>query len=213
MATNATVSAVMITRDRRAEATRAVERLLRLPDAPPVIVVDNASSDGTPRALAGLDDRVRVVALHRNAGAAGRNVGVEVASTPYVAFVDDDSGWAPGALGLAGELLRSSPPLAVVAARVMVGEPGRPDPTCLAMAASRLPAEARLPGPPVLGFISCGAVVRRDAFRAVGGFDERYGVGGEELPLAIELARHGWKLAYVDDVVAHHWPSPIRDRA
>jgi GT2 family glycosyltransferase len=213
METNTTVSAVMITRNRSAEATAAVNRLLQLPDAPPVIVVDNASFDDTPRSLAAFGDRVRVVALDRNIGAAGRNVGVELASTPYVAFVDDDSGSAPGALDRAAELLRTSPRLAVVAARIMVGDPSRPDPTSLAMAASPLPDDADLPGPPVLGFIACGAVLRRDAFLAAGGFHERYGVGGEELPLAIDLARLGWKLAYVDEVVAHHWPSPIRDRA
>ena len=212
MKPNTTVSAVMITRDRSAEATAAVDRLLQLPEAPPVIVVDNASSDDTRRSLARFGNRVRVVELDRNIGAAGRNVGVELASTPYVAFVDDDSGWAPGALDRAAELLRTSPRLAVVAAKVMVGEPSRPDPTSVAMAASPLPDDADLPGPSVLGFIACGAVLRRDAFLAAGGFHERYGVGGEELPLAIDLARLGWKLAYVDEVVAHHWPSRVRDR-
>ena len=68
-----------------------------------------------------------------------------------------------------------------------------------------------LPGPSVLGFIACGAVVRRSAFLEVGGFDARLGVGGEEELLSVDLAARGWGLAYVDEVVAHHHPSPSRD--
>jgi GT2 family glycosyltransferase len=59
----------------------------------------------------------------------------------------------------------------------------------------------------VLGFVACGAIVRRGAFLAVGGFDERYGIGGEERLLAVDLAAAGWGLAYAAGVVAHHHPA------
>jgi N-acetylglucosaminyl-diphospho-decaprenol L-rhamnosyltransferase len=65
----------------------------------------------------------------------------------------------------------------------------------------------------VLGFIACGAVVRRSAYLEVGGFHPRYGVGGEETLLAVDLAERGWACAYADGVVAHHHPSPVRDPA
>jgi GT2 family glycosyltransferase len=81
---------------------------------------------------------------------------------------------------------------------------------CQEMADSPLQPADDLPGPPLLGFIACGAVVRRDAFLEVGGFDARLGVGGEEELLALDLAARGWGLAYVDEVVAHHYPSPSR---
>jgi hypothetical protein len=84
---------------------------------------------------------------------------------------------------------------------------------CQEMADSPLQPADDLPGPPLLGFIACGAVVRRDAFLEVGGFDARLGVGGEEELLALDLAARGWGLAYVDEVVAHHYPSPSRDPA
>jgi GT2 family glycosyltransferase len=74
------------------------------------------------------------------------------------------------------------------------------------MARSPLPEGAGLPGPRVLGFVACGAVVRREAVLAAGGFDERYGIGGEESRLALDLARAGWWLAYAREVVAHHHP-------
>jgi hypothetical protein len=49
-----------------------------------------------------------------------------------------------------------------------------------------------LPGPPVLGFIACGGIVRRAAFLEVGGFNSRLGVGGEEELLAVDLTARGW---------------------
>jgi GT2 family glycosyltransferase len=107
-------------------------------------------------------------------------------------------------------LLDCHPGVALLAARVLLPG-GREDPTCAAMAAGPLGARTGLPGPRVLGFIACGAVVRRDAYLAAGGFHPRWGVGGEEAPLAAALADRGWDLAYVPELVAHHRPSPRRD--
>jgi hypothetical protein len=80
------------------------------------------------------------------------------------------------------------------------------------MAASPLGSRPGLPGPRVLGFIACGAVLRSDAYLATGGFHPRWGIGGEELPLAAMLADRGWDLVHVPSVVAHHHPSGRRDR-
>jgi hypothetical protein len=129
-----------------------------------------------------------------------------------VAFSDDDSWWEPGALGRAAGVLAQHPGVAVLQARILVGRERRIDPTCAAMARSRVPAPPGLPGPAVLGFVACGAVVRRGPFLAVGGFHPRLGVGGEEELLALDLAAAGWQLAYVDSVVAHHHPGPDAGR-
>jgi GT2 family glycosyltransferase len=208
----AETSIVLATRNRRSSVLRALERLEALPERPPVILVDNASTDGTPAAVRRSFPRVRVVALAINAGPAARNVGAELASTPYIAFNDDDSWWAPGALDCAAEVFEAHPRIALVAARVLVGEENRPDSTCTAMERSPLPDEGGLPGRPVLGFVACGAVVRRAPFLEAGGFCRRFGVGGEEQLLALDLAAAGWSLRYVPDAVAHHHPSPARDR-
>jgi GT2 family glycosyltransferase len=61
-------------------------------------------------------------------------------------------------------------------------------------------------GPRVLGFVACGAAVRREAFLAVGGFERRLGIGGEETLLSLDLAAAGWGLHYVEAAVAHHRP-------
>jgi GT2 family glycosyltransferase len=103
------------------------------------------------------------------------------------------------------------PRLAVLAGRMLVGADERPDPVCALMADSPLGRAHDLPGPSVLGFLACGAVVRRDAYLAAGGFDDVVFFMGEEERLALDLAASGWGLAYVDGVVAHHHPSPSRD--
>ncbi|HWB73011.1 MAG TPA: glycosyltransferase [Egibacteraceae bacterium] len=207
------VAVVIATRNRVAELSRTLERLAALPERPRVVVVDNASTDGTPRAVARRHPDAEVVTMGRNLGAAARNVGARRVRSPYVAFADDDSWWAPGSLSRAADLLDRHERLALVAPRILVGPAQRLDPTCTSMAASPLPTEADLPGPPVLGFLACAAVVRRAAFLAVGGFEPRLLIGGEEELVAWDLAAAGWGLSYIDAVVAHHHPSPARDVA
>jgi GT2 family glycosyltransferase len=210
-ASPAPVAVVIATRNRGTELLDTLARLQALHEQPPIVVVDNGSSDGTAELVRVRCPGVQVVGLRRNQGGAARTVGARLVDSPYVAFSDDDSWWAPGALRRAAELLERHPRLAVLAARVLVGPDERLDPVCREMARSPLPPAADLPGPSVLGFIACGAVVRRAAFLEVGGFDVRLGVGGEEELLSVDLAARGWGLAYVEEVVAHHHPSPSRD--
>jgi GT2 family glycosyltransferase len=198
---------VVATRDRRESLLRTLARLRDLPSAEAVIVVDNASRDGTAGAVRREAPWASVVRLSANLGAAGRTVGARLARTEYVAFCDDDSWWLPGAIPAACGHMDRFPGVGLVAARVLVGPRACTDPTSLAMARSPLP-RGRSGGVPVLGFLACGAVVRRAAFLAVGGFEPRFGVGGEEQLLAIDLAAAGWELVYLPEVVVHHHPSP-----
>ena len=210
-ASPAPVAVVIATRNRGTELLGTLARLRALDEQPSIMVVDNGSTDGTAELVRIRCPAVQVVGLRRNRGGAARTVGARLVDSPYVAFSDDDSWWAPGALGRAAELLDRHPRLAVLAARVLVGPDRRRDPGCDEMAHSPLGRAADLPGPSVLGFIACGAVVRRSAFLEVGGFHTRLGVGGEEELLAVDLAARGWGLAYVEEVVAYHHPSPSRD--
>ena len=148
------VSLVILTCNRLEQVTRAVERALALPDRPEILVVDNASRDGTAAVLPRRFPAITMVALPRNLGAAGRNAGVRRAASPFVAFSDDDTWWAPGALDRAADLLERHPHLGLITGRVLVGPEDREDPTCAVMAASPLPADPGLPGRPVLGFLA-----------------------------------------------------------
>jgi GT2 family glycosyltransferase len=198
------VTTVVATRNRW---PRLRETLARHP--PPVILVDNGSTDGTVRKVRQHFPDVQLVPLPVNRGAAARNIGVARAGTRYVAFADDDSWWAPDALAEAACLFERYPRLAVLAGRVLVGPDQRLDATSRLMAGSPLGTAPDLPGPSVLGFLACGAIVRRDAFLAAGGFDDVVFFFGEEERLALDLAAAGWGLAYVDGVVAHHHPQPV----
>ncbi|WP_240487360.1 glycosyltransferase family 2 protein [Actinomadura flavalba] len=205
------MTVVVATRNRRAELLATVRRLRALPERPEVIVVDNGSTDGTSAAVRGLADAgVLALRLGRNLGAPARNVGAAAARTPYVAFSDDDSWWEPGALARAADVLDRNPRLGLLAARTLVGRWRASDPINAAMAKTPLPAGPALPGPPVLGFLACAAVVRRGAFLDVGGFSEVLFFVGEERLLAYDLAAAGWDLCHVPEVVAIHDPSPRR---
>ncbi|RSN24015.1 glycosyl transferase [Streptomyces sp. WAC 05977] len=200
---------VIATRDRAPELERTLRRLTALRPPPPIVVVDNGSSDGTAD-LAAAFPGVRVVRLPRNIGVSARNLGVAVARTPYVAFSDDDSWWADDALAEAERILDAHEDVALVAAKTLVGKEEREDPVVSLMAASPLGRPDGLPGPAVLGFLACSAVVRRTAYLQAAGFHPLLHFGAEERLLSYDLAARGWWLCYAEDVRAHHHPSPVR---
>lgn len=207
----ARISIVVLTHNRVHELDRCLARLLALPERAPVIVVDNASQDGTADHVRRAWPQVQLVHSPRNLGAAARNLGVEQVRTPYVAFCDDDTWWAPGALARAVALLDAHPRVGVLNARVLVGPDNRPDPTCDHMAASPVPSGG-LPGPALIGFMAGAVVMRTRAFREAGGYERRFFLGAEEALLALDLQARGWAIVYAQDVVTHHHPSPARDR-
>ena len=201
---------VVVTYNRCSEVLTTLAELARLPERPRVVVVDNASTDGTTDVVRRRHPAVDVVRLDSPRGSSARNVGVESVDAPYVAFADDDSWWAPGALTTAADLFDRHPRLGLLTGKVLVGSEKRVDRISDDMAASPLPPAPELPGVPVLGFLACAAIVRREAFRQAGGFHELAGFGGEETLLAMDLAAAGWGLSYVEEVVAVHHPSPVR---
>jgi GT2 family glycosyltransferase len=211
-AVSTAVSVVIATQNRCAELARTLSVLAGLPEQPPVVVVDNGSSDGTADHVRDHFEDVELVALSHNAGAAGRTAGVRRATTPYVAFSDDDSWWDPGALTQAAAVLDGHPSLGLIAGQIRTEPDGELDPVCELMANSPLAAVDGV-GPRILGFVACGAVVRREAYLAVGGFHPRFGIGGEEDLLALDLSTAGWDCYYVETVVARHQPSTSRDPA
>jgi GT2 family glycosyltransferase len=208
------VTVAILTHERREEAIRTVERALDLPEAPDVVVVDNASRDGTTAALRARFPRVRTICLERNLGAAGRNFALAAASTPYVALCDDDCAWLPGSLRNAARMLDRHAEMAVVSGGVTVGATGELDLTCRFMATSDIARHGPdLPGHGVIGFLAGASVVRRSAVLECGGFEPRLFLGCEEKLLAVDLAARGWSLRYVPEVRAQHDPSPRRTTA
>ena len=205
------VAVVMLTHNRREEVLVSLDQLTRLPERPRIVVVDNASSDGTAQAVVRRFPQVEVLPAGGNLGAAARNLGVRQIETPYVALCDDDTWWEPGALAHAADLFDAHPRLAVATARILVGPENKEDPICAELERSPLPSEPDMPGPSLLGFMAGASVVRRSAFLSAGGFEPRFFIGGEEELLAIDLVAAGWWLSYVPRLVVHHHPSERRD--
>ncbi|WP_369253249.1 glycosyltransferase [Geodermatophilus amargosae] len=199
------VTVVVMSRDRREDLLATLPR-----HEAPVVLVDNGSTDGTVEAVRAALPDVTVLPLAGNVGARARTIGAGHAGTEFVAFADDDSWWAPGDLARAVAVMRAHPRLAVLNARVLVGPEERLDPLCPELAASPLGTPPHLPGPRLLGFIGCAAMVRTGAFLAVGGFDPVVRFPGEEERLSLDLAAAGWDIAYVDSVTVHHHPSTRR---
>jgi GT2 family glycosyltransferase len=209
----ARTSFVIASRNRSEELAMVVARLLNSTTCP-IIVVDNASEDSSVAVMKRIAersaDRFRLIELDSNRGAVGRNVGVAACRTPYVAFCDDDSWWTPDAPAIGAELFDRHPSLGLLAGRTIVWPERRDDPFTKELANSALGRRPDLPGPSILGFMTCSAMVRKQAFEAVGGFSDILHFRGEEQLLAFDLAASGWDLCYCPDLVAIHQPSAKR---
>jgi GT2 family glycosyltransferase len=125
-------------------------------------------------------------------------------------LVIDDTWYDAGALTLGADLLDRHPRMAVVTGSILVEPGGRLDDICVEMAESPLDRPDGMLGHPLLSFLAGVSVVRKSAFESAGGFSPRLWLGGEEELLASDLARNGWHMAYVSEVVAHHQASVAR---
>lgn len=189
------LSVVTPTRDKRPllERTLAALRAQQLPpDAPwEIVVVDDGSSDGTGAWLAGQDSGegppLRVVTPPANVGRArARNLGAAAARGRWLLFLDDDIVAPPGLLAAHLDLLRRHPGDGVIGFAVTA--PELVDAPHLRYLDTR--GVAKLPpGPaPARYFVTQNASVPREAFQAVGGFDEAFrAYGFEDMEVAFRL--------------------------
>ncbi|MFI0468987.1 glycosyltransferase family 2 protein [Saccharopolyspora sp. 5N102] len=202
---------VIMTHQRRAEVLRTLDHMTSLPDAAPIIVADNGSTDGTAAHVEANHPDVPVLRLGRNLGAVARNRAAEHVTTPYIAFCDDDTRWQPGALGRAADVLDRHPGVGAVMGRCLVEPDLTEDPLTPELRASPVPAPSWLPGPALLSIMAGLTMIRTRAFRQVGGFSPLLWLGGEEELLALDLITRGWWLCWDEAVVIHHAPSHSRD--
>ncbi len=126
---NPAVSVVIATYNYARYLRAAVESVLRQTFASfEVIVVDDGSTDPTPRVIRPFlsDPRVR---YHRTAHAgvaAAKNAGVSLSRAPLVAFLDADDTWMPAKLARQAALFRADPELGVAyTRRWLIDEQGR----------------------------------------------------------------------------------------
>jgi GT2 family glycosyltransferase len=207
---NVRMSIVVLTYNRADQVVDTLARLSALPDRVRIIVVDNASTDDTAHRIAMQFPHVECITAPQNLGAAGRNLGVARVKTEYVAFCDDDTWWGAGSLTRAIDILDRYPRVAVLNARVIVGEEGATDETCERMRTSPLDREG-LPGPALIGYMAGASVFRTHVFRQIGGYEARLFIGAEEALVSLDVLARGHEMVYIDDLVLQHHPSPLRD--
>jgi len=116
------VSLIIPTFNRPHLLPRAVESARRAGREVEVIVVDDASSDGTASVCASLHD-IKYLRVDRNQGVAGaRNVGLLESSGDFIAFLDDDDMRLPGSLDYQLSLLMAQPDAGFIAGGVMLAD-------------------------------------------------------------------------------------------
>ncbi len=181
-----------------------------------VHLVDNGSAEpltpGTELGGAG----TLVHRSPRNLGvAAGRNLGASLGSAPLVCFLDSDAVLEPDCLHALASAMAADPSVAV-AAPVFAGH--RPEqtagraPTLWRKAARGLGltdayAGAVRDGRPqwdVDFAIGACQLVRRDVFEHLGGFDERYFYGPEDVDLCLRAKADGRRVVQVGRACCHH---------
>jgi GT2 family glycosyltransferase len=178
-----------------------------------LLVVDNASSDGTAEAVREAAPEANVLEPRVNLGfAGGCALGAARSSAPLLLFLNPDALPSPGCLDALRACSQARPDWGAWQALVLLpggrevntagnpvhflgfawaGEHGRPPP------AHSEPTE-------VASASGAALVVRREAWNAVGGFDERYFMYGEDVDLCLRLRLAGWRIGLAASARVEH---------
>jgi hypothetical protein len=195
-----------------------------------VIVVDNASADGTVEALREVCPEACVIANDKNLGfARGNNVGLRVAHGRYLMLLNSDTLAQPGALGALVRFMDAHPDAGACGPMLLnedgsLQPSGRPLPSVwrlfvdmtklyrlwqrdvFAQRGRDYTQVARV------GEVSGAALlVRREAYERVGGLDEKLFAYYEDVDLCKRIGDAGYAIYYVPDAkVTHLWKRSSR---
>jgi GT2 family glycosyltransferase len=173
----------------------------------PVLVVDNASDDGTAEVLAGRSG-IEVIRLAENRGfAGGVAVGLDHVRTPFALLVNDDARLEPGCMAalMAAFDGPDGRSLGACTAKLLL-EDGRINNAGGALLQDGYGYDRGLGDPDdgrwdtaedVEAFCGGAAMLRLDAVRAVGGFPSRFFLYYEDTDTSLRLRRAGWRIRYV----------------
>jgi GT2 family glycosyltransferase len=189
-----------------------------------VIVVDNASSDGSAEGVEGRYSNVVLVRAPGNLGfAAGNNLGLKHAQgVDWIALLNPDAFPQPDWLErLAGAAL-ARPAFSFFGCRMLLADdPHLLDGTADAYHVSgaswrrdhgRRAQEGNFEASEIFGPCAAAALYSRAALKEVGGFDESYFCYHEDVDLAFRLRLRGYRCWYAPDAVVHHVSSGITGR-
>jgi glycosyltransferase involved in cell wall biosynthesis len=184
------VSVVVTTHNRLAFLKRAIASALAAGDVE-VIVVDDASSDGTQEYCRGLDG-IRYIRLDKNVRtAAARNAGIEASTTEYITPLDDDDWRLPDTINEQVEILERNLNTGLVFGQCLFADEA-------GNILDRPPHPAYCPEGNVFDVLlrenplACmTVVVRKEVFRRLGMFDTSpvmYGI--EDWDMWLRIAEH-----------------------
>lgn len=211
MATNGGLPAydvVIPCHDRAGFVGQAVASILAQSHPPAqIVLIDDASTDDTAsviRALAAEHACVQALLLPRNGGVAtARYAGIAAGASPWIAFLDDDDVWTPGAAAaLLGRAAAGDADIVVgYFARIEAG--GVPGPPECGWAGDDIRAALRTGG--VVG--TSWSLVRRATVYSANGFDPTYRTC-EDWAFFTAAAAGGARFARIDECVAHYRTVP-----
>jgi GT2 family glycosyltransferase/SAM-dependent methyltransferase len=186
-----------------------------------IIVVDDASSDDTPRLLDGYGDRIRVITHAANAGfAISCNHGAIMAAGDYVVFLNNDTIPQAGWLDALVDCARRHPKAGIVGSKLLFPN-GSVQHAGVAFAPpSGLPTHLYygFPGdhPAVnkprrfQAVTGACLLVRRDLFEQLNGFDPLFLNVYEDVDLCLRAGTLGYEVHYAPQSVLHHLQSITR---
>jgi len=185
-----------------------------------VVVVDNASTDGSVEAVRKEFPRVTLITNPVNLGfAAGSNVGARATPARHLLFLNPDTIMRARTLQRAVAYLDDHPDVGIVGSRtldragkVQPGAYGFPTPLRMFGVVSgfnrflkitRLQDLSRVKEPDYIQ--GSFFLVRRQAYDAVGGFDEDFFIYAEDVDFCLRARQAGWKVRYVPELVITHY--------
>jgi hypothetical protein len=178
------------------------------------VVVDNASGDNSVSRLKTEAAHVELVVSRTNDGfAGGCNRGVAASTGEFIALLNNDARPDPQWIRAAVAKFNESPQIGAVASKVLDWDGNLVDFIGAAMTwygmgykpfTGELPPSVPDVAEDVLFGTGSAMFVRRSAFDAVGGFDERYFMFFEDVDLGWRLNLRGWRVVYEPASLAFH---------
>jgi GT2 family glycosyltransferase len=215
-----TVSAILVSYNDKAHLGPCLDALL--PEMSgggyEIIVVDNASTDGSREMLAAGYPGVRVLAMAENAGfAKASNLAIRESRGGYLLFLNTDTVVRPFAVRRLVETLESEPGAGACAPALVhpggrfqvsfgceVGFLGQIVQKTMLNPWSRRSVPRRAKPRDAAWLSAACLLVRREAVERVGGFDEKFFIYFEDIDLCRRIREAGWRLIFDPRVQIQH---------